>query len=150
MRIRKAISTAVVLAAATVGTVTAVGAPAQADWVPPFRKCTAYDQGGFKGDVCVDRVGLGPQTFLGLANIETYPRNCAKFRIDVIDADGPGTRFLDNITCTTGRIGDARYLAELTVNGRAFARLTSFDSAGHTLLTVDSVIIVSPFDSTEG
>ncbi|WP_326670558.1 hypothetical protein [Streptomyces sp. NBC_01257] len=146
MRIRNSISTAVVVATATVGMIAATGSPAQADWVPPFRKCTSFDQNGFKGDVCVDRIGLGPQEFLGLGHIQEFPSNCARFRVDVVDPDGTAVRSVNNIPCATGAVGTARYLAELHVNGRAYARLVSFDSAGNTLLSVNSEIIVSPFD----
>jgi hypothetical protein len=146
MRIRNAISAAVVAAAATVGMITAVS-PAQAAWEPPFRKCTSFDQSGFRGDVCVDRVGLGPQEFLGLGHIQEFPSNCAKLRVDVVDPDGTAVRSVNNIPCATGTVGTARYLAELHVNGRAYARLVSFDSAGNTLLSVNSEIIVSPFDN---
>ncbi|MEH0548196.1 hypothetical protein QA802_35575 [Streptomyces sp. B21-105] len=147
MRIRKAISAGVVVATAAVGTITAVGGPAQAAWEPPFRKCTSFDQGGFRGDVCVDRVGLGPQEFLGLGHIQAFPSKCAKFRVDVVDPDGTAVRSVNNIPCATGTVGTARYLAELHVNGRAYARLVSFDSEGNTLLSVNSEIIVSPFDN---
>ncbi|WP_330331937.1 hypothetical protein OHS33_20940 [Streptomyces sp. NBC_00536] len=147
MRIRKAISSAVVVATAAVGTITAVGGPAQAAWVPPFRKCTSFDQNGFKGNVCVDRIGWGPQEFLGQGEIQSFPSKCAKFRVDVVDPDGTAVHSVDNIPCTTGTIGTARYLAELHVNGRAYARLAGFDSAGNTLLSVNSEIIVSPYDN---
>ncbi|MDX5563135.1 hypothetical protein PYK79_06485 [Streptomyces sp. ID05-04B] len=147
MRIRKAISTAVAVTTAAVGMITAAGGPAQADWVPPFRKCTSFDQSGFKGDVCVDRVGLGPQEFLGLGHIQAFPGKCAKLRVDVVDPDGTAVHSVNNIPCATGAVGTARYLAELHVNGRAYARLVGFDSAGNTLLSVNSEIIVSPFDN---
>jgi hypothetical protein len=141
MRIRNAFSAAVVVATATAGMITAVS-PAQAAWEPPFRKCTSFDQSGFEGDVCVDRVGLGPQTFLGLGHIQAFPSNCAKLRVDVVDPDGTAVHSVNNIPCATGTVGTARYLAELHVN-----RLVSFDSAGNTLLSVNSEIIVSPFDN---
>ncbi|WNM35904.1 hypothetical protein RKE30_38905 [Streptomyces sp. Li-HN-5-11] len=146
MRIRNAISAAVFVATTAVGTITAVCGPAQADWAP-FRKCTSFDQSGFKGDVCVDRIGLGPQEFLGLGHIQAFPSNCATFRVDVVDPDGTAVHSVNNIPCATGMVGTARYLAELHVNGRAYARLVSFDSAGKTLLSVNSEIIVSPFDN---
>ncbi|MFJ9742045.1 hypothetical protein [Streptomyces sp. NPDC101166] len=147
MRIRNAISAAVVMATATVGTITAVGGPAQAAWEPPFRKCTSFDQSGFRGDVCVDRVGLGPQEFLGLGHIQAFPGNCATLRVDVVDPDGTAVHSVNNVPCANGTVGTARYLAELHVNGRAYARLVSFDRAGNTLLSVNSEIIVSPFDN---
>ncbi|MER5728388.1 hypothetical protein ABT084_08550 [Streptomyces sp. NPDC002138] len=147
MRIRNAISAAVVVATTTVGMITTAVGPAQAAWVPPFRKCTSFDQSGFKGDVCVDRVGLGPQEFLGLGHIQEFPSKCAKFRVDVVDPDGTAVHSVNNIPCATGAVGTARYLAELHVNGRAYARLVSFDSAGNTLLSVNSEVIVSPFDN---
>ncbi|MFF4383660.1 hypothetical protein [Kitasatospora sp. NPDC001547] len=149
MRIRKAISATVVAATAAVGIVTATGGAAQAQtaWVPPFQKCTSFDQNGFKGDVCVDRVGWGPQEFIGFGQIESFPANCAKFRVDVADPDGTAVHSVNDIPCTTGHVGTARYLAELHVNGRGYARLVAFDGAGKTLLSVNSEIIVSPYDN---
>ncbi|MET9698751.1 hypothetical protein ABZY31_17735 [Streptomyces sp. NPDC006529] len=147
MRIRKAISAAVVVASAAVATITAAGAPAQAAWESPFRKCTSFDKSGFKGEVCADRFGWGAQEFWGQGAIQAFPSNCAKFRVDVVDPDGTAVHSVNNIPCAVGAVGTARYLTELHVNGRAYARLVSFDSAGNTLLSVNSEIIVSPYDN---
>lgn len=145
MRIRNAISAAAVVAVTAVGIVAAAGTPGYAaERVSPFKKCTEFERGGFKGAVCVDRVGLGEQVFIGTANIDSYPADCAKFRIDLVDADRPRARSIDNIPCATGRIGGVSYPAGATVHGRAFARLLSFDSAGNTILSIDSVVLGAP------
>jgi hypothetical protein len=142
MRIRRFITAAVVVAATSIGLVATVGTPGYAIG---RSTCTTYDQGGFTGDVCVQYLGLGEGRFIGNGHAQSYPGNCATFRIDLIDPDGSRVQTTGPLACHTGTIGSVGFPAIGFVKERAFARLTSFDGAGNSILSVQTDILASPF-----
>ncbi|MEV4140957.1 hypothetical protein AB0J72_53435 [Dactylosporangium sp. NPDC049742] len=146
MSIRKAVTTAVAVAATAAGLVLTAGAPSSAasGYNPP-RQCSLYDQSGYKGDVCVTYYGFGDGVFVADAHAERYPAGCARFRVDLIDTYGTRTWTSGDVPCVTGTVGSARYPAIVFVKERAQARVTSYDSTGAVLLSVTTDVLASPY-----
>jgi hypothetical protein len=143
MRSRRVITAAVTVAAAAAAMVAAVGTPSYA---VGFKTCTPFDQDGWKGDACMSYAGLGGDgELVATAHADSYPTNCATFRIDLIDPYGTRERSTANIPCHTGSIGMVEFAAIGFVKERAYDRLTAFDSAGNSIFSFDSPVFASPY-----
>jgi hypothetical protein len=142
MKVFRTSTAAVAVATAVTAVVTAVGAPSYA---AGRQTCTPFNQGGWNGDVCVSYVGFGDGEFIGTAHAVSYPSDCASFRIDLVDPYSSLVKTTGNLPCRTGTIGSVEFPAIAFVKERAQAHLLSFDSAGNTLLSVETDILASPF-----